>query len=257
MISVIIPVYNAQSTIGRALESVVNQTYKGLFEILVINDGSTDNSLLIIKNFIQSNPNFNIRLIDQKNSGVSKARNIGLRNARGYFIAFLDSDDEWISEKIEKQINIFNSHDVDFVCGLRNNEKIVFPYFINNSNLAQISLRKLLFKVVGQTSTALFKRKIIDNTGFFDENQKFSEDANYWMRISLNNKMVIINEQLVITDNDYGKLGLSSNFREMENGVQKNINEMYRERNINLMEFFYFKSFSKFKYLIRKFKYDF
>ncbi|MFH4233663.1 glycosyltransferase family 2 protein, partial [Acinetobacter baumannii] len=81
---------------------------------------------------------------------------------------------------------------------------------------ANISLKKLLFKVVGQTSTALFKRHILENTGFFDENQRYSEDANYWMRIAKNNKMIILNETLVETDNDYGQNGLSSNLAQME-----------------------------------------
>lgn len=250
IVSVVIPMYNAENTIERTLNSVINQTFRGMIEIIVINDGSNDSSQQVVENFIQSHPNSVIKLINQQNGGVSKARNIGLKRASGDYIALLDSDDEWICDKLEKQIHIFRTQDVDFVCALRNNEKIEFPYVINN-NLAKITLRSLLIKVVGQTSTSMFKRKVIGNTGYFDENQKYSEDVNYWMRISLNNKMVIMNEQLVMTDNDYGQLGLSSNLKEMEKGVQKNINEIFKLQKINLVEYLFFKSFSKFKHVIR------
>ena len=86
----------------------------------------------------------------------------------------------------------------------------------------------------------------------FDENQKYSEDANLWMRISLKYKMIIINEKLVITDNDYGTSGLSSNMIEMEKGVKKNIKEMRQKKGINLLEYYFFSLFSELKYIRRK-----
>lgn len=250
IVSVVIPMYNAANTIERALNSVINQTYRGLIEIIVINDGSKDNSQQVVERFIKSHPNSIIKLINQRNAGVSKARNIGLKSASGDYIALLDADDEWVDRKLEKQIHIFHTHKVDFVCALRNNEKIGFPYIVKN-NLAKITLKNLLIKIVGQTSTSIFKRKVIETTGYFDEKQKYSEDANYWMRISLNNSMVIINEQLVITDNDYGQFGLSSNFKEMEKGVQKNIDEVFKLQKISIIEYLFFKSFSRLKYVVR------
>lgn len=252
LISVIIPMYNSASTIVRALDSVKNQSYRGDYEVLVVNDGSVDESQSIVENYIANNKdeNFKITLLNQNNSGVSKARNTGLQFAKGNFIAFLDSDDYWVLHKIERQI-IFLNNDFDFVCALRNNEKIVFPYKLIENRYANISLRKLLFKVVGQTSTALFKRNILENTGFFDESQRYSEDANYWMRIARNNKMIILNETLVKTDNDYGQTGLSSNLVQMEKGVRKNIQEMYSSGDITLLEFIFFNFYSYLKYLRR------
>lgn len=246
--------YNASNTIVRALDSVKNQTYKANYEVIVVNDGSKDNSQQVVEAYIVQNPELDIQLINQQNGGVSKARNTGLKNAKGEYIAFLDSDDQWLAHKIETQINVFkNNKEVDFVAGLRNKEKISFPYkVIKNHNFAVITLRKLLLKVVGQTSTALFNNKILLNTGFFDEKQRYSEDANYWMRISVNNKMVILDEVLVITDNDYGGDGLSSNINEMEKGVKKNIKEMYLSKCINIFEYIFFIFFSQFKYIIRK-----
>jgi len=249
MISVIIPAYNSEDTIIKALNSVKNQTYKGEIEIVVINDGSKDKTQNIIENYQNENKDINLILINQTNSGVSRARNEGLKMSKGEYICFLDSDDVWLNKKLEIQMENFND-DIDFICALRNNDRITYPYKVKDG-VAEITLKKLLMKIVGQTSTAIFKRKILDNTGYFDENQKYSEDANYWLRISLNNKMILLNQRLVITDNDYGQKGLSSNFSEMELGVQKNIKEMFYLKKINILEYYFFKFFSKMKYIKR------
>ena len=109
-ISVIIPMYNASETIVRVLNSVKNQTLKCDYEILVINDGSKDNSKEIVEKYISENSGSNIILIDQLNGGVSTARNAGLRASKGELIAFLDSDDEWFPDKLEKQKQILNNN---------------------------------------------------------------------------------------------------------------------------------------------------
>jgi glycosyltransferase involved in cell wall biosynthesis len=257
-LSVIIPVYNSRETIEKCIFSVLDQTYSGEIEIIAVNDGSTDESLLLL-NKIKSNikdPRFSFIIIDQKNGGVSKARNAGLKKATGELIAFLDSDDEWFENKTLIQMHYFADEKCnwDFVACCRNNEKISFPYKIISGKFAIITLRKLLFKVVGQTSTAIFRRKILENTGYFDENQKYSEDANYWMRISLKNKMIILKDDLVLTGGGKpaaGFSGLSANLIEMEKGVQKNIDEIYKSKNLNFFEYSFFKLFSKIKYYKR------
>ena len=115
-ISVVIPMYNAENTIVTALDSIKNQTYKCNYQILVINDGSNDNSKKKVEEYILENPKMNITLVNQANSGVSKARNEGLRRAEGDYIALLDSDDEWLPEKIEKQIALFEKdNNIDFL----------------------------------------------------------------------------------------------------------------------------------------------
>ena len=243
--------YNSANTIIRALDSVRNQTFYCSFEVLVINDGSKDDSKQVVENYILKNDLDNFFLINQDNAGVSKARNNGLVVARGKYIAFLDSDDYWVNNKIEKQM-IFLESGFDFVCGLRNNEKITFPYKVKHG-YADISLNKLLIKVVGQTSTAIFARTVIENSGMFDVNQKYSEDANLWMKISKNNKMIILDEVLVLTDNDYGNHGLSSNLVEMEKGVRKNIREMYGSNRISIFQYLFLNFFSYIKYLKRRY----
>ena len=106
MISVIIPMYNSKDTIKSAVESVLNQTYSEPVEIIVINDGSKDGCEKIVEEIILNNQtNRTIKLINKPNGGVSSARNRGIKEASGDWIAFLDSDDIWLPEKLQKQVN--------------------------------------------------------------------------------------------------------------------------------------------------------
>lgn len=255
MISVIIPVYNAEKSLEKSLISIKNQTWEGVFEIILVNDGSSDRSKTIIENYQQNHQDQNIILINQENRGVSKARNAAMKIAQGDYIALLDSDDEWLPEKTEKQMKFLENQNIDFITSLWNNENITFPYKLHPPNkLVKITLKKLLFKITGQTSTAIFKRKIFENTGFFDENQNYSEDANYWMRISEKNQMYILPEKLVIAGNgkkSFGFSGLSANLKEMEKGIQKNIWEMYQTKRINFPEYLFYFVISKLKFAIR------
>lgn len=257
MISVIIPVYNSEKSIEKSLLSIKNQTWKGVFEIIIVNDGSTDSSVDIINNYHHKYPEQNIVVLHQENGGVSKARNAALKIAKGKYIALLDSDDEWLPEKTEKQMRFLEDQNlqIDFLTSLWNSEKIGFPYFKNEkTKLVKLSLNRLLLKVTGQTSTAIFKRKILENTGFFDEKQKYSEDANYWMRISEKNQMYLLPESLVIAGDgkkSFGASGLSANLVEMEKGIQKNIFEMYHTKRINMIQYLFYFVLSKLKYAIR------
>ena len=111
MISVIIPLYNKEPIIERSLQSVLGQDYDD-FEVVVVNDGSTDRSADIVRSI--NDPR--IRLIEQENGGPSKARNTGVKNAKGEWIVFLDADDEMLPNALETFKNIINAHmDIDIV----------------------------------------------------------------------------------------------------------------------------------------------
>ena len=102
-ISVVIPTYNAERTIKRALDSVRKQTAVELIsEIIVVNDGSTDGTQKIVEDYRKNHPEISVLLINKKNGGVSSARNIGMENANGNWIALLDSDDEWRENHLEE-----------------------------------------------------------------------------------------------------------------------------------------------------------
>ena len=121
MISVIIPLYNAENTILAALDSVKNQEGDFDFEIMVVNDGSTDKSAEKVQQFIDENPQLNIQLIHQDNKGVSSARNAGLRLANGEWVAFLDSDDVWLPHKTKVMMKVLTENpEIDFLVALAN-----------------------------------------------------------------------------------------------------------------------------------------
>lgn len=255
MISVIIPTYNASSTIVRTLESVRKQTYPGKFEIIVINDGSTDNSLQVINNYIAQNNNLNIKIIDKPNGGVSTARNAGMRMATGQYIALLDADDEWMPDKIERQMGIFERYpDIDFLGTNRNDEffkKILWKRF---QLLTKISPRFLLVKFIFVVPTIVFKAALLKDIGYFDETQKYAEEGNYFIRIANKYNCYLLNESLVITGGGkahFGVSGLSGNIKEMEKGELKNLRYARSLNVINGLEYHLLKVFSILKYIRR------
>ncbi len=257
MISVIIPVFNAEKTLEFALNSVKNQSWNGDFEIIIVNDGSKDKSAELAKNFAEKNPELHIQIINQQNKGVSAARNAGLRIAKGEYLALLDADDQWLENKTEKQMQVFanSKFPIDFLVSLWNDEQVTWPYTIDKEKkLVKISLNQLLLKITGQTSTAIFKRKVLENTGYFDENQRYSEDANFWMRATEHNEMYLLPESLVIAGDgkkSFGHSGLSANLPEMEKGIQKNLREMRSSKRISDLQYFLYFAYSKFKYILR------
>lgn len=257
MISVIIPMYNAENVILNALDSVKKQTFlQERFEMIIVNDGSTDKSREFVENYISANPDLNIQLINQENGGVSKARNTGLKIAKGNYIALLDSDDEWYPKKVEQQMNILENQkfQIDFLSCRRKNHHILYPYTIDENNLASISFRKLMVRNETQPSTVIFKRKVLDNCGYFDDDQRYAEDLNYWLKVSKHHKMAILNEELVLAGagkRTFGVSGLSANLEEMEKGFQKNLKEVLRQKRINTFEYLGYFFFYKIKFVLR------
>lgn len=255
IISVIIPMYNAEETIVEALDSVKNQTVDPqLFEIIVVNDGSKDQSVQIVEEYKRLNPEMNILLWSQENKGVSAARNTGLMSSVGSYIAFLDADDVWLPMKTEKQIDYLRNENffVDFIASKINQHRLFFPYFSKN-NLAKVTFRKLLIRNGIATPTVMFKRKILENSGYFNEDQRCAEDHHYWLNISLKNNMYILDENLVIAGKGkrtFGVSGLSANLKEMEKGFQINLKTLFFSQKINGLEFILYRIFYKAKYLV-------
>lgn len=251
-ISVVIPMYNSEKTIERALDSVVNQTYNGYLEIIVVNDGSKDNSQQIVEQFIANNPNRDIKLINQQNGGVSKARNTGLKNATGEIIALLDSDDAWFEDKLQIQMNILKSNNlIDFLgasfegFGLKNREE---------EELLKIEFKDLLYKNYFQPSTIIFKSEIINKIGYFDENQRYAEEGNYFMRIAKQFNCYFLNKNLIAFGDGkagFGESGLSANLKEMEKGELKNLKFVYKQGWINVFTYLFVVCFSLLKYIRR------
>lgn len=244
--------YNAEKTIIRALKSVYLQTYLSNYQVIIVNDGSTDKSKSIVEEYIKENNLRNILIIDKLNGGVSSARNVGLKLADGEYIALLDSDDEWLPEKNEKQMAIFNKYpSVDLIGTNRNGEYFERFLFKKFSHITDISPKLLLLKCFFPTPTVIFKRSVMSTIGYFDESKKFGEDVSYWIRISQKFKCVLLNESLVITGGgkpDFGFSGLSGNLKEMQKGQYESIKDAYSLNIINSLEKFLLNIYSTLKY---------
>ena len=192
-ISVIIPCYNKETFIIEALDSVLHQTYiDAIKEIIVVDDGSKDNSAVLIKQKASSFPI--IKYIYQDNAGVSAARNTGIKNAQGSYIAFLDADDLWLPDKIEVQSKLVNQYPE---VGLFYTD--LFHYDYKQEKLTPVKViaykadeTELLFKFVAKgapviPSTVLVKKVCFETEGMFDTNfHEGGEDIDMWLRIARN-----------------------------------------------------------------------
>lgn len=172
LISIIIPVYNVEKYVGKCLDSIINQTYRNL-EIIVVDDGSTDGCNNICKTYVEKDKR--IKLIQQKNSGLSSARNIGIKNAHGKYVGFVDSDD-WIEREMYQTLyeNI-TVHNADIsICGIKkvNNEheniKLRRPKIIEYTQTEYI---KKFFKIKSQDCeyyawNKLYKKELLDNSQY-------------------------------------------------------------------------------------------
>jgi len=185
-VSVIIPTYNRAHLVGRAIQSVLNQTYKD-FELIIVDDGSTDNTKEAVKEFQKKDKR--IRYIRHKeNKGGSATRNTGIRVANGEYIAFLDSDDEWLSEKLERQIGFFeqSTDNIGIVyCGYQyisdRTEKIISekpPYKKVFNEIDLVNMYKV------KTSTILIKKPIVSKIIGFDPLLESFQDWDFSLRVA-------------------------------------------------------------------------
>ena len=193
-ISVVIPTYNRRQTIGRSIDSILNQT---LFpsEIIVVDDGSTDGT----SDYIQSNfPS--IILLQQPNKGVSSARNMGIRSSNSDWVALLDSDDEWFPKKLEKQVMTLSQNlDIKFChteeIWIRNGVRV--NQMKKHQKYGGHIFNKCLDMCRISPSSVLFHRSILDDVGYFDKDQKVCEDYDLWLRITAKYPVLYIDESLI------------------------------------------------------------
>lgn len=184
-VSVILPTYNRAHVVGRAIRSVLEQTYED-FELIVVDDGSTDGTEEVVRSF--DDPR--IRYIRHaQNRGGAAARNTGIRAARGEYIAFQDSDDEWLPEKLEKQMRIFenSSPDVGVVYTAfylnKNNMKIRIPSSKITITDGNIHCELLKGNFVS-TPTAVIRKNCFERAGMFDECLPRFQDWELFIRLS-------------------------------------------------------------------------
>jgi len=200
-ISVIIPTYNRAQSIGRSIDSVLNQSYRN-FEIIVVDDGSTDNTRDILLSFGN-----HIKYIRQDNKGPSNSRNVGINASRGEFVAFLDSDDYFMKPNLEIKIAFLESNphigwvysDWEYVDGQDN-------YIEKGSLKFNYSEKKLYGNIFEELirsrnfispCTVLLRKSVLEDVGYFDPEIPSQEDYDLWLRVSLKYPTHYIDRALV------------------------------------------------------------
>ncbi len=192
-ITVVIPTYNRYEFLKRALASVFAQTQQ-VDEIIVVDDGSTDNSAQIAKDFPS------ITYIYQENRGVSAARNAGIKKAKNEWIAFLDSDDAWHPQKIEEQTQ-FHKNNSDILmsytdeCWIRDGKEVKVPkkYAKVGGEIFQACLSHCIIA----PSSAFMHKSLFEKYGTFDEELEVCEDYDLWLRTAFSEKIGLVNKKLI------------------------------------------------------------
>jgi glycosyltransferase involved in cell wall biosynthesis len=220
VVSVIIPTYNCGRYVGEAIDSVLNQTYKAI-EIIVVDDGSTDDTKESILRHYPS-----VRYFYQHNGGAARARNRGLREARGELIAFLDADDLWLPTKIEKQVAYFSKHpDVGLLSTNQTYQSVTGVVRHDPGKWERLfvgdSIKDIFLYSGLATPTVMVRREVLERVGDFEENLVVAEDDNLWMRIAMEYKIALIDEPLVIVR---GRIGsLVHNLEDVFRGVKAHL----------------------------------
>ena len=194
-VSVIIPTYNRAWVLKEAIDSVLAQEFRD-FELIVVDDGSTDNTPQILESYAQD-----LTVIRQPNRGVSAARNRGIAAAGGELIAFLDSDDLWLPRKLSSQVNFFNSNPAAVInqteeIWVRNNVR-VNPKTRHHKFSGMIFEHSLALCLVSP-SAVMIKKNLFSEVGVFDENLTACEDYDLWLRISCRYPVHLIETPLIM-----------------------------------------------------------
>ena len=208
-VSVVIPNYNYGRFIAETIASALAQTYP-IREVIVIDDGSTDDSIEVIGRFGSK-----VKLINQKNQGVGAARNIGFENSSGEFVAFLDADDIWLPNKIEEQMKHFTDGVGLVSCGMRefsSQDGKTIEVYLSDKNewtAKDILLRK--HQIIVSGSAIVVRRTLFEQVGGFDKRKELhpAEDWEFCYRMALAGKVVFTPKVLV----DYRNHGNNGHFK--------------------------------------------
>ncbi len=191
-ISVIIPCFNGETFLAEAIDSVLQQTFVE-YEVIVVDDGSTDSSSRIMKQYGSA-----INVVRQSNAGLSAARNAGIAVSRGRFLAFLDSDDYWRQDFLEKMVTTIESSGAQLAyCGWQNvglpgdRGKPYIPPDYENS---QQKLEFLFKNTCWPVHAAVIRREIVEMIGGFDPKWRACEDFAFWLRAAIKNRIVLVPE---------------------------------------------------------------
>ncbi len=198
-VSAVVPTYQRAHLIADALDSVAGQTWRP-FEIVVVDDGSTDGTKDAVAAWAAAHPDIPVRFLWQENAGGNAARNAGIAAARGAFVAFLDSDDTWDATKTEKQMAVFSDPGIGAVyCGLRETEaetgKTLHEPPLSAPDAATLA-RLLVRDETGPTSAWIVRKTVLQAVGGFDPDLRARQDWDLWIRLAAQTRIASVPERL-------------------------------------------------------------
>jgi len=218
-ISVVIPVYNGEKTIEESIASVLAQTFTD-FELIIINDGSQDNTPNIVQQIIQQTIDSRIKLYSYPNRGLATSRNRGITKAQGEYISFLDADDLWTKDKLASQYEALQTHPQAAVAYSGTDWIDEFGNFLKHSSPPSISGNiygvLLLSNIVGSGSNALIKKEALLITSNFDESLKASEDWDFLIRLAAKYEFVRIDAPQILYRQSPDSMSSKLNYQEQE-----------------------------------------
>lgn len=244
LISVIVPVYNSEKYVNRCIDSILNQTYENL-EVLLINDGSSDGSLSICEEWAKKDSR--VKIITEKNQGVSAARNVGINNATGSYVAFVDNDDWLRPEMYETMLGLIESEKADVaVCKFINVDEQYNRVNIKEANLTAENFKNPIYfflnnnsknshkKIVGCCNRLLIKKELLENVKF-DERLKFGENILFVLNLIDEAKTIAVtNEFLYNHFNDANIKTYDENYLEDLAGYHQAISDYFEKHGLHL-----------------------
>lgn len=198
LVSVVIPAWNSASTLPRTIGSVLAQTWMQR-ELIVVDDGSSDDTMALLVSYGDQ-----LRAVRQANAGPSAARNHGLLEARGRYVAFLDADDHWLPEKLERQVALLEAHPELGFCSTATTVVDMQGAVVRDWPCCEVAkpLLETLFMhsaaVSGSTSSVLARRALLLEVGGFDERLRGFEDPDLWIRLSARAGYACIPEMMTV-----------------------------------------------------------
>jgi glycosyltransferase involved in cell wall biosynthesis len=230
-VSVIIPTYNRATFIGAAIQSVLNQTFAD-FELIVVDDGSTDGTKDVASRYASDN---RFTYLQQDNGGRSSARNRALALARGAYIAFLDSDDTYLPEKLALQVSYLDSHpDVDMLytsaaCVDLNGRELKNHGYIASDEGYIYELIAFFQPLTITLPTVMLRRAVMDEMGGFDLNMERFEDTDLWRRIAKKHRIGAMRQvTCLLTTHDDNAL-MNQNSKKIIQAIEYYITKVFRE----------------------------
>ena len=219
-VSAIIPTYNYARFLAAAVDSVLAQTLEDI-EVVVVDDGSTDETESLMRGY-----DSRVRYVRQENSGVAVARNRGIEESRGQYVAFLDADDVWVPHKLERQLAALKKKTGLRACyaafTLATSE--LSPTGINQSKRRASTLEDLLLmgNIIGTPSTVLCERSLFEEVSGFDTSFNYCADWEMWIRLAALTEFLYLDEPLVL-------------YRQHDTNMSRNVSLLERE-SISLLE---------------------